>query len=215
MTNAAAGFTLLSSRHAPAAWQWPLDVSRYDRTPSLTPRELAALDRRARFPQRFGHWSPLFLEEFDRLARPIKDALEFLQLTSAIRGAVQRVFVQEMHRRRNTYWAWTPEHWHEIVGASRTAYQERGVGSRSYARNGLLCVAYLLCNYHQVHALGKYDRVSLAIGCFVGKSSMANWIEYSQCSAVGLLSACPLRDAPGALRGLSRKSEPAPGGHLL
>ena len=71
-----------------------------------------------------------------------------------------------MYRSRSTYWAWTSDQWHDIVGASHAAYKERGAGSRSYARNGLLSAAYLLCDYHEVHALGKYDRVALAYRVF-------------------------------------------------
>jgi hypothetical protein len=31
------------SLHDPARWQWPIDLTRYDRTPTLTPAESAAL----------------------------------------------------------------------------------------------------------------------------------------------------------------------------
>lgn len=166
MTTAAARLPLGDSSHTPATWQWPLDLTRYDRNPVLNPRELAALDRRAHFPHRFGHWTPLFLDELDRLARPVTDALDVLKISGQVRSSVQRIFVHEMHRSRSSYWAWTSDQWHDIVGASYAAHKEREAGARIYARNGLLSVAYLLCNYHEVHAFGKYDRVVLASRVF-------------------------------------------------
>ena len=71
-----------------------------------------------------------------------------------------------MHRLRSAYWAWTPDQWNGIVGASHVAYKDRVTGRCKHARNGLLCAAYLLCDYHEVHALGKYDRVALAYRVF-------------------------------------------------
>lgn len=82
-----------------AAWQWPLDLAGYDRRPALTRREMAALNRRARFPRRLGHWTPLFHDELGRLTRPVTDALEHLDIrTDRVRATVQRLLTHEMHR---------------------------------------------------------------------------------------------------------------------
>ncbi|HEY6271647.1 MAG TPA: tyrosine-type recombinase/integrase [Terriglobales bacterium] len=157
---------LAESGRASTTWKWPLDLSRYDRNPVLNPRELAALDRRARFPHRFGHWTPLFLEELGRLAMPVIDALDYLSVNGRVRNAVQCILVREIHGHRSSYWAWSSDQWHGIVGSSRSSYVGGGAGSRVPSRNALLGVAYLLANYSHLHALGKYERVTLAYRVF-------------------------------------------------
>ena len=112
--------------HISEAWQWPLDLTRYDRNPILDPRELAALDRRSRFPHRFGHWSPVFLQELGRVAAPVIDALDYLKVDGRRRDAVQCVLAHEMYRDRSSYWAWTPDQWRGIVGASGASYVAGG-----------------------------------------------------------------------------------------
>jgi len=146
-------------------WQWPLDLAGYDRRSTLMRREMAALNRRARFPRRLGHWTPRFQEELGRLTRPVTDALEHLDIrTDRVRAMVQRLLTHEMHRRRTSYWAWSEDAWHALVGTSRKHFEDSSDASKY--RSALLAVALLLQRPIHVYRLGRFDRVILAYRIF-------------------------------------------------
>jgi hypothetical protein len=147
------------------AWRWPLDLAGYDRRAALTRRELAALNRRARFPRRLGHWTPRFHEELGRLTRPVTDALEHLDIrTDRVRATVQRLLTREMDRRRTSYWAWSEDAWHALLGTSRKHFEDSSEASKY--RSALLAVALLLQRPIRVYRLGRFDRVGLAYRIF-------------------------------------------------
>jgi integrase len=146
-------------------WQWPLDLSTYNRRPRLTRRETAALARRAKYPHRLGHWTPWFQEELGRLAPPIIDACNYLDIrTRHLRCSIQHVVALEMHRRRSTYWAWSEDTWHAVVGTSRLHFEAIADGPK--CRAVLVVVAMLLQRPISVTRLGRFDRVALAYRLF-------------------------------------------------
>ena len=148
-----------------ATWEWPIDLSAYDRRPQLLRREAAALARRAKYPHRLGHWTPSFQKRLGRLARPIVDACDHLEIrTRHVRCSIQHVLAQQMHRRRSTYWAWSEDTWHAIVGTSRVNFEAIADGPK--CRAALLAVAILLQRPISVARLGRFDRVGLAYRIF-------------------------------------------------
>jgi hypothetical protein len=155
------------SATAPAAdtftpWRWPLDLDAYDRAPALTPRERAALARRARFPLRFGHWTPLFYQELGRLTRPIVDALDYLDIDyDRARARVQCLVTRTLQQEQSTYWAWSDETWRRLIGRSRRSFNANAPTDRA-SRAAFLGVAFLLKRPIPFEALGKYGRVVLA-----------------------------------------------------
>lgn len=147
------------------AWQWPLDLSVYDQGPRLRRGEAAALARRARYPHRVGHWTPRFQEELGRLAPPIIGACDYLEIpTRHVRCSIQHIVTLEMHRRRSTYWAWSEDVWHAIVGTSRLHFEAIADGPK--CRSALVAVAMLLQRPIAVTRLGRFDRVWLAYRLF-------------------------------------------------
>ena len=85
----------------PLAWAWPIDSSAYDQRPRLKRHEVAALARRAKYPHRLGHWTPWFQNELGRLAPPILDAFDYLDIrTRRLRCSIQHILAEHMHRRR-------------------------------------------------------------------------------------------------------------------
>jgi hypothetical protein len=153
------------SEHPLPMWQWPIDLSAYDQRPRLLRHEAAALARRANYPHRLGHWTPRFQEELGRLAPPIIDACDHLEIrTRRLRCSIQHVFTMEMHRRRSTYWAWSEDTWHAIVGTSRLHFEAMADGPK--CRSALVAVAMLLHRPISVTRLGQFDRVALAYRLF-------------------------------------------------
>jgi Phage integrase family len=156
-----------AARHEPPLpmWQWPIDLSTYDQRPRLLRREAAALARRAKYPHRLGHWTPWFQEKLGRLAPPIIDACDHLDIrTRHLRCSIQHVLAQHMHRRRSTYWAWSEDTWHAIVGTSRVNFEAIADGPK--CRAALVAVAMLLQRPIRVTRLGRFDRVGLAYRIF-------------------------------------------------
>ena len=156
-----------AARHAGVlpTWRWPIDLSTYDQRPRLLRREAVALARRASFPHRLGHWTPLFREELGRLAPPIIDACQHLDIrTRRLRCSIQHVVTLEMHRRRSTYWAWSEDTWHAIVGTSRIQFDAIADGPK--CRSALVAIALLLQRPISMPRLGRFDRVALAYRLF-------------------------------------------------
>ena len=151
--------------HSWPTWQWPIDVSAYDQRPRLMRREAAALARRAAYPHRLGHWTPRFQEELGRLAPPIIDTCDHLAIRNRrLRCSLQHVLTLEMHRRRSTYWAWSEDTWHTILGTSRAHFEEIAEGPK--CRSALVAIALLLQRPISVTRLGRFDRVALAYHVF-------------------------------------------------
>jgi integrase len=84
--------------------------------------------------------------------------------TRRLRCSIQHVVTLEMHRRRSTYWAWSEDTWHAIVGTSWRQFQAMVEGPQ--CRAGLVAVAMLLQRPISVPRLGRFDRVALAYRLF-------------------------------------------------
>jgi integrase len=129
------------------AFRWPVDVTRYDRSPDLTEAEGAEL-------KRVMDHSPLQLRPstkvlLHRLLTPIQDVFAVTHPSPNVCHDTMRVMVMEMHRRGKTFWAWSEEEWIDIIGSSYTAFAQRygrryGVGQHP-TRRELPVLAYLLC----------------------------------------------------------------------
>ncbi len=149
------------------AWSWPIDLSRYDRTPTLSPPEaesLRVLKRSVREwyqpRQPRSAWGGL-----DRLVGPL----------AAIRATWGR---QDPHHRADIavaallrmcaieqapYWAWTESTWLRVLGATQAAFQAvHPWWVDSGARPYLVALAYLLDGFTDLGQLGHYNRLGLA-----------------------------------------------------
>jgi len=132
----------------PPPWHWPVDVTRYDRSPDLDEDERAELKRvMGEIPFQL---RPSTKERLHRLLAPLQDVFTVTHLSPDICHETMRVMVVEMSRRSKTFWAWSQAEWMEIIGPSYSAFARRY--GRSYegggqhpARRELPVLAYLLC----------------------------------------------------------------------
>jgi hypothetical protein len=81
-----------------------------------------------------------------------------------LRCSIQHILTLEMHRRRSSYWAWSEDTWHAIVGTSRVHFEAVADGPK--CRSALVAVAMLLQRPIAVTRLGRFDRVALAYRIF-------------------------------------------------
>lgn len=150
------------------AWAWPVDRGSYDCTPSLSTNEQAALelwisgaqrDHGSRIPQQVR-------EPLRRLVCPLSDVLSVTGAEGATRRGTLRFMVYWMLHRQTTFWAWSSEEWIELLAAKPS----QAVGStfqRQYhisndCRQHAIAIAYLLCDFKDLHRLGPLYRGSLA-----------------------------------------------------
>ena len=123
-----------------------INLNAYDRTPSLSHAEQAALAsvcshryQMVLAPEETALW---------RLLAPIVDVLRMVGIPDPT-GA-RSVMLREMHRRQTAFWAWDEPVWSSILGSSGRNFQE-SVTSESGVRIHLLVLAYQLCGLRRLH----------------------------------------------------------------
>ncbi len=136
-------------------WTWPIGLDRYDRSFTLTASEEDLLTRYAeayRF-YRYGRTMD-FGPSLNRLVQPLNDALDYTGIKTNHRKYVLLFFLREMAERRRSFWGWTTEEWIDSI--------ER----RRMERQHIVAIAYLLCDFADLHRL-KCDHV--VYGCLARK----------------------------------------------
>jgi hypothetical protein len=136
-------------------WIWPVDITRYDRSPDLNDPERAELKRVMR--RKPFHLDPSTKERLHRLLQPIQDVFTVTHPNPTLCSDTVRVLVVEMYRRGKTFWAWSEQEWLDIIGPSSSAFARRygrryGVGQHP-ARRELPVLAYLLCSLADIDPL--------------------------------------------------------------
>lgn len=156
-------------------WHWPIDPTRYDRTPELSANELAALValdwdvRRGRChdPER-PEWATL-----ERLLRPLDDARLSLYTPNTRyhqRSALDAVglILHGCRVRQTTFWQWNEAAWVEVLGADQRAFQRREFSGwlDATVRPYMVAMAYVLGCFSAFQRLGAFNRLTLATRVF-------------------------------------------------
>jgi integrase len=152
-----------------ASWHWPIDVSRYDRSPQLTAQERGALARLGdgvRAWPRLGRQQPAW-RALARLVRPLADARALVVSESqrqrrSADAAVAAILRQCAHE-GSAYWAWSMVTWVRILGATQRAFRAvHPAWVDRQVRHYLIALPYLLGCLTDLRPLGNYKRVALA-----------------------------------------------------
>ena len=120
-------------------WVWPVNLTQYDRSASLTAVEqdmLARYKEAYRF-YRYGRTMD-FGPTLDRLVRPLNDVFDYTGIKTQLRRYVLLFFLREMAERNSSFWGWTTEEWIEAIGDRRTPDVASACG-----RGGLFAVRFL------------------------------------------------------------------------
>jgi len=134
----------------------------------------------------------------------LHDTLDHLGATATekrnytVRTTVVCLLIRAMHRHGRSFWAFSPGDWHEMLGGDYYAYV-RQHGVTANARQQLIAVAYLLCRFDGLHALGRLAHHALAekvFGAGVVNAAVAevtgdleSWGYARKGNAVGLRAA--------------------------
>jgi integrase len=105
------------AEQAGVQWEWPIDITRYDQCPDLSPAERAALAQRAQtVQQRFSHFPRVDEPELQRLFRPLREVFNWFDPERPrIRNRALRCFTLAMHERQLAYWGWDEAAWIEFL----------------------------------------------------------------------------------------------------
>ncbi len=137
-------------------WQWPFDLTQYDRNPVLSETESAELNRQFWLRHQVRSQNKTVLH---RLVQPIDDVLTFLNASDNIRRDTIRFMIIAIHRRGTPFWAWSVEEWVEILCPTATAFNvSYGRRTSDYhndnrARRIFPIIAYLLCSLPTIEPL--------------------------------------------------------------
>jgi len=150
-------------------WSWPIDFTRYDRTPALSPPEadaLTTLGQSVRWwcqPRQQGSaWRVL-----DRLVSPLAAVRATWRSQSphqryradvAVAALLWRCSVEQA-----SYWAWADSTWLRVLGPTQAAFHAvHPAWVDRHARHYLIALAYLLDGFTDLGQLGHYNRLALA-----------------------------------------------------
>jgi hypothetical protein len=155
--------------HFPNPWVWPLDETRYDRTPLFTSAEQTAL---AAFVQRPRDRTVVVAraEQQGTLARllaPLQDALAVTRGEERFKVHSLYLLLRMCARDGRPFWAWEYETWIRVLGTSTASFfTMHQPGNATDLRQYIIAVAYLLNCFSDFQALGGVEMAGLAYKVF-------------------------------------------------
>ena len=146
-------------------WQWPIDLTRYDRTPEFMGREQDELASFAKTHQdravvvaraeQQGHLT--------RLIQPVRDALATMESEERLKTNTLHLYLRMCARDGRPFWAWEYEIWLQVLSTSMTDFfTMHKPGNPTDLRQLTVGVAYLLNCFRDFQALGGIEMALLA-----------------------------------------------------
>ena len=146
-------------------WMWPLDVTRYDRTPALSQDEREALMLFVKQP-RDRAAVVAKAEQQGKLARlihPLRAALAVMEGEERLKMHSTYLFLRMCARDGRPFWAWEHGTWVKVLSTSQADFfTMHKPGNPTDLRQFVIGVAYLLNCFHDFQALGGIETALLA-----------------------------------------------------
>jgi len=124
-------------------WRFPIDISKYNRSPYLTKSEKEEIEKVAYSSK---NWGKKTYKILDRLLRPLNDSLDLFTSHLPSRSPVIKVILKEINIRKTTFWNWEKEDWAEIVDCPHNTFKKKYKVSDGIQVN-LISVIYLLTGF--------------------------------------------------------------------
>ncbi len=144
---------LRTEQTSSSSWTWPVDLSAYDRTATLSAEEYLALAERVRRSDGgqacFSVHMPPVLT---RLTRPLYDVLDLTKAIPQVRREVVHLFLREMYFRQKAIWGWTQDDWIDLFNVQRP---QKLAHRLSHYRHQVYVIGYVLCNFTDFSATGR------------------------------------------------------------
>lgn len=136
-----------------SSWIWPVDLSVYDRTPTLSAEEHHTLAERVRRSDTGMYCSSADMPAvLQRLTRPLYDALDLTKAMPQVRREVVHLFLREIYFRQQAFWGWTQEDWIDLFNVQRPQWLAHRL---SHYRHQVYVIGYVLCNFTDFSATGR------------------------------------------------------------
>jgi integrase len=136
-----------------SSWTWPVDLSAYDRTETLSPEEYQALAERVqRSDAGQACYSVHMPPVLTRLTRPLYDVLDLTKAIAQVRREVVHLLLREMYFRQQALWGWTQEDWIDLFNVQRP---QKLAHRLSHYRHQVYVIGYVLCNFTDFSATGR------------------------------------------------------------
>jgi integrase len=154
---------------AASPWQWPVNVTTYDRSPRLSRHEAQALavlgEDLREWPRCRRH--PAAWRALDRLVRPLADGRAVLTKPTRRQGRCADVAVVAILRQcadeQSAFWGWSVSTWRRLLGATQRDFRAtHPAWVDRQVRHYLIALPYLLHCLTDLRPLGNYKRVLLA-----------------------------------------------------
>ncbi len=129
------------------AWHWPVNLTKYDLTPSFSAEEQEELDRLFPDGELPSQIRCTTRDRLQRLLRPITDVLTYINASPYNFYETMRVVVIEMHHHQKPFWIWTISEWKESLCENRALFAHR-YGRRenqNHCRPLLMLLSYFFC----------------------------------------------------------------------
>ena len=156
----------------PSTWRWPIDLTFYDKSSNLTVAEYEYMKTLVTYPRSRGQlWRSKTDIILKRLLVPLYDLLDHvgainsIKRKNTIRTTVICLLIRAMYKNNTSYWGFSTKIWHELLGKDYYAYVKHH-GVTANARQQLIAVAYLLCNFNELSELGRVSYYVLSTKIF-------------------------------------------------
>ena len=150
-------------------WSWPLDLSRYDRTPLLTLSEQEALVPFT-WPRRDRAVIVAQASEQGKLARlmqPLSDAFAAMEGEEQLKIYSAHLLLRMCARLERPFWAWEQATWVRVLGISQADFfNTHKPGNPTDLRQYAIAASYLLNCFSDFQALGGIEVAALAYKVF-------------------------------------------------
>ena len=150
-------------------WMWPLDETRYDRTPLLTTAEQEAIAVFSRQPRDRAVVVATAYQQgtLIRLLEPLHDALTIIHTEERLKIHSLYLVLRMCSRDDRSFWAWDRETWIRVLGTSTADFfGMHKPGNPTDLRQYIIAIAYLLNCFSDFQALGGIEVAALAYKVF-------------------------------------------------
>jgi integrase len=149
-------------------WNWHDDCTGYDRGVDLTQNETFHIAQmQARIAEGKKGWPRGAALALARILLPLDAALDQLCAASkdkrnrTVRTTAIALLIRAMHRFQMTFWGFTGEQWHSLIGADYYAYIGYH-GVTANARHQIIGIGYLLGGFIDLWSIGRLSWYQLA-----------------------------------------------------
>ena len=152
---------------APSPWRWPIRLTDYDRTGTLSRRERRGLVVDLKHAMSCAYSVRAAINNvhgIERLCKPLEDALAAMDSGRRYDESAELMILKSCARTGTVFWSWDASVWRRLLGTTQQVFFAAHVPTPKAGgeRHVLIAIAYLLRCCTDIPALGEVQRVGIA-----------------------------------------------------